>query len=154
MLARKTSKNQLTLPKEIVVNFPGVDFFDATVEENRIVLTPVRVVPVTATLERRAGQDEKVGLGAGRCDRGRSMGKREAAPLRVVVDTNVLLSALLFGGQPGRLRDLWVEGRIVPLVSQETFAEFSKVLYYPKFDLASGGNHHARRRGMATVCRR
>ena len=64
------------------------------------------------------------------------MGKKRVAPLRVVVDTNVLLSALLFGGQPGRLRDLWVEGRIVPLVSQETFAEFNKVLYYPKFDLA------------------
>ncbi|MBP1732475.1 MAG: hypothetical protein H6Q55_2904 [Deltaproteobacteria bacterium] len=26
MLAKKTSKNQLTLPKEIVKEFPGVDY--------------------------------------------------------------------------------------------------------------------------------
>jgi len=50
MLAKKTSKNQLTLPKEIVGDFPGIDLFDATVEENRIVLTPVKVTPITATL--------------------------------------------------------------------------------------------------------
>ena len=54
-------------------------------------------------------------------------------PLRTVLDTNVLVSALLFGGQPGRLRDLWGAGRLVPLVSRETFADFSKVLSYPKF---------------------
>ena len=55
------------------------------------------------------------------------MGKK-VARLRVVLDTNVLVSTLLFGGQPGKLRDLWVAKRIVPLVSKETFAEFSKVL--------------------------
>jgi uncharacterized protein len=63
------------------------------------------------------------------------MGKK-VAPLRVVIDTNVLLSALLFGGQPGELRDLWVGGQIVPLVSQETFSEFFKALAYPKFQLS------------------
>lgn len=63
------------------------------------------------------------------------MGKK-VARLRVVLDTNVLVSSLLFGGQPGRLRDLWVAKRIVPLVSKATFAEFSKVLTYPKFRLA------------------
>jgi len=31
---------------------------------------------------------------------------------------------------------LWVSGRLVPLVSRETFAEFSKVLSYPKFRLS------------------
>ena len=64
------------------------------------------------------------------------MGEK-VTPLRVVLDTNVLVSALLFGGQPGRLRDLWVGGRFVPLVSKETFAEFSKVLSYPKFRLSA-----------------
>jgi len=62
MLARKTSKNQLTLPKEIVGNFPGVDLFDATVEENRIVLTPVKVVPVTASLAAVREKMKKLGL--------------------------------------------------------------------------------------------
>jgi hypothetical protein len=51
MLAKKTSKNQLTLPKEIANKFPNIDLFDATVENNRIVLVPVRVTPITASLE-------------------------------------------------------------------------------------------------------
>lgn len=51
MLARKTSKNQLTLPKEVVGIFPGIDLFDATVEENRIVLTPVKITPLEVSLE-------------------------------------------------------------------------------------------------------
>jgi len=51
MLARKTSKNQLTLPKEIVSNFPNIDLFDAIVEDNRIVLTPVKVVPLNPSME-------------------------------------------------------------------------------------------------------
>ncbi len=65
------------------------------------------------------------------------MGKKVTS-LRVVIDTNVLVSALLFGGQPGKLRDLWVGGQLVPLVSKETFDEFSKVLSYPKFRLSAG----------------
>jgi bifunctional DNA-binding transcriptional regulator/antitoxin component of YhaV-PrlF toxin-antitoxin module len=51
MLAKKTSKNQLTLPKEIANRFPGIDLFDATVEDNRIVLVPVKVTPVSTSLE-------------------------------------------------------------------------------------------------------
>jgi hypothetical protein len=51
MLAKKTSKNQLTLPKEIVGNFPGIDLFDAVVEDYRIVLTPVKVTPLNASLD-------------------------------------------------------------------------------------------------------
>ncbi len=63
------------------------------------------------------------------------MGKK-IAPLRVVIDTNVLVSCILFGGRPGKLHDLWRVGRLVPLVSKETFAEFSRVLAYPKFQLS------------------
>ncbi len=51
MLAKKTSKNQLTLPKEVADKFPGVDLFDATVEDDRIILLPVKVVPIKASLE-------------------------------------------------------------------------------------------------------
>jgi predicted nucleic acid-binding protein len=32
--------------------------------------------------------------------------------IRVVLDTNVLVSGLLFGGTPGKLVDLWKTGRI------------------------------------------
>ena len=62
MLARKTSKNQLTLPKEIVSSFPGIDLFDAAVEENRIVLTPVKVTPVAASLNEIREKMKKLGI--------------------------------------------------------------------------------------------
>ena len=42
MLAKKTSKNQITLPKAIVADFPGVDYFEVSSENGRIVLQPVR----------------------------------------------------------------------------------------------------------------
>ena len=61
---------------------------------------------------------------------------QKVAPVRVVIDTNVLLSGLLFGAEPGRLRDFWIEGRLLPLLSKETFAEFRRVLDYPKFRLS------------------
>src|SRR5512137_2855239 len=62
------------------------------------------------------------------------MGKGPEA-LRVVLDTNALVSALLFGGEPGRLVSLWERGRIVPLVSKEVLIEYVRVLGYPKFAL-------------------
>lgn len=40
ILAKKTSKNQLTLPKEVVKEFPGVDHFVVRAEGGRIVLEP------------------------------------------------------------------------------------------------------------------
>ena len=68
MLAKRTSKNQLTLPKEIVSNFPGVDLFDATIEENRIVLTPMKVIPLTASLSGVRSKMKKLGLTPGDVD--------------------------------------------------------------------------------------
>jgi bifunctional DNA-binding transcriptional regulator/antitoxin component of YhaV-PrlF toxin-antitoxin module len=65
MLAKKTTKNQLTLPKEITDRFPGVDLFDATVERNRIVLVPVKVTPIATSLESIREKMEKLGLSEG-----------------------------------------------------------------------------------------
>ena len=42
MLAKKTTKNQITLPKAIVSCFPDVDYFDVREENGRIVLVPLR----------------------------------------------------------------------------------------------------------------
>ena len=42
MLAKLTSKNQLTLPKAVLSNFKGIEYFEVTEENGRIVLTPVR----------------------------------------------------------------------------------------------------------------
>jgi hypothetical protein len=57
MLAKKTSKNQLTLPKEIVKDFPDIEYFDVVVNKRRIVLTPVKLSPVGVSL---AGIREKM----------------------------------------------------------------------------------------------
>ena len=59
-------------------------------------------------------------------------------PPRLVLDTNVLLSALLFhAGSLSWLRGAWQSNRIRPLVSRATTAEFIRVLGYPKFQLGS-----------------
>ena len=43
MLAKLTSKNQLTLPKAVIADFPDSRYFDVTKENGKIVLTPVRL---------------------------------------------------------------------------------------------------------------
>lgn len=55
--------------------------------------------------------------------------------VRVVLDTNVLVSSLLFRGVVSKVVDLWETGKIIPVISRETFDEFKKVLAYPKFSL-------------------
>jgi len=54
----------------------------------------------------------------------------------VVIDTNVLVSALLFGGVPGKLILLWKEGIVRPRASKEIIEEYIRVLAYPKFELS------------------
>ena len=55
---------------------------------------------------------------------------------RVVLDTNVVLSALVFGGgNAGRVRRVWVAGGFTPLISTATAQELLRVLAYPKFRL-------------------
>ena len=57
-------------------------------------------------------------------------------PLRVVIDTNVVLSALLFkSGAMAPIRDALQRGACVPLVSRDTAEELIRVLAYPKFEL-------------------
>ena len=55
---------------------------------------------------------------------------------RVVIDTNALVFALLFGGHPGELITLWKERRIQPLSSRDIMEEYLRVLAYPKFCLS------------------
>ena len=54
--------------------------------------------------------------------------------LRLVLDTNVLLSALLFPtGSLSWLRHAWQSKAILPLASRETTTELLRVLLYSKF---------------------
>jgi putative PIN family toxin of toxin-antitoxin system len=60
-----------------------------------------------------------------------------SAPVRVVLDTNVVLSALVFGGgAAGQVRRTWQQGAILPLASTATVQELVRVLAYPKFRLS------------------
>ena len=54
---------------------------------------------------------------------------------RAVIDTNVVVSALLFGGIPGHLMSLWERSSIRPYASKEIVDENIRVLAYPKFEL-------------------
>jgi predicted nucleic acid-binding protein len=55
--------------------------------------------------------------------------------LRVVIDTNLVLSALVFGGNIVRLRLAWQNECFTPLASKATITELIRVLAYPKFKL-------------------
>ena len=52
---------------------------------------------------------------------------------RVVLDTNVLISAILFGGKPKLVLDEVIAGRIDCFLSSEILEELNTVLQRPKF---------------------
>ena len=55
MLAKLTSKNQITLPKAILSSLPSCDYFEVTSEDGVIRLAPVRISRADAV---RAKLDE------------------------------------------------------------------------------------------------
>lgn len=57
---------------------------------------------------------------------------------RVVIDTNLVLSALVFAqGRLAPLRQAWQGAQCHPLLSSATAAELIRVLAYPKFKLST-----------------
>lgn len=60
---------------------------------------------------------------------------KPAAP-RVVLDTNVLISALIYRGLMNALVPLWQQGKIRLLVSKDVLVEYFRALSYPKFKLS------------------
>lgn len=61
---------------------------------------------------------------------------------RVVLDTNVVLSALVFAkGRSAALRNAWQSDRCRGLVSRATVDELVRVLAYPKFGLTADERH-------------
>jgi uncharacterized protein len=60
----------------------------------------------------------------------------DGAVTRLVIDTNVLVSALIFkDSRHLPLREAWQQKRITPLVSIATYRELKHVLGYPMFKL-------------------
>jgi hypothetical protein len=48
LLAKRTAKIQITLPKGIVKFFSDTEYFDVSVEGNRILLMPVKITEASA----------------------------------------------------------------------------------------------------------
>jgi len=54
MIAKKTVKNQITLPKKIAERFPDCNYFDVTAEADKIVLRPVDPAALTKVRQKLA----------------------------------------------------------------------------------------------------
>lgn len=62
MLAKLTAKNQISLPKAIVKNFPDVQYFDVSLRNGEIVLSPVVVARVNERLKAIRAKIKRLGL--------------------------------------------------------------------------------------------
>jgi len=47
--------------------------------------------------------------------------------VRIIVDTNVVMSGVFFGGVPGRILDAWAEGRLELVLSPDILQEYRRV---------------------------
>lgn len=56
--------------------------------------------------------------------------------IRAVLDTNVIISALLFGGPTASVLVAWQRKQFILLASQHLVAEIIRVLHYLKFHLS------------------
>ncbi|MBW1937068.1 MAG: AbrB/MazE/SpoVT family DNA-binding domain-containing protein [Deltaproteobacteria bacterium] len=61
MLTKRTSKNQITIPKAIAEKFKDVEYFRVTEEGGRIILTPVTLTEANV-LERVREKIKKLGI--------------------------------------------------------------------------------------------
>ena len=68
MLTKKTTKNQLTIPKALLDRLPATDYFDAEVVRGALVLRPVRMVPAI-DVDRVRDRLERSGIGSGEVER-------------------------------------------------------------------------------------
>lgn len=55
--------------------------------------------------------------------------------VRIVLDTNILISGLLYSGKPKLLLDLALEGKFESVSSMQMVEEFRKVIARPRFNL-------------------
>ena len=60
MLAKMTSKNQITIPKKIVEQLPGVEYFEVELKDGVVMLKPLKVYDTS--LERIRNKVKKLGL--------------------------------------------------------------------------------------------
>ena len=59
----------------------------------------------------------------------------QAKMTKVVIDTTVMVSGLLFDGPPAQIAELWRSKAVQPYCSRAIIDEYIRVLAYPKFQL-------------------
>jgi uncharacterized protein len=47
--------------------------------------------------------------------------------VRVILDTNVFVSGVFFGGPPARILEAWRDARVLPVLSAQIFEEYRRV---------------------------
>ncbi len=62
MLAKKTSKNQITLPKAIVRELPEAEYFDVSIREGEVILRPVAISAAGERLKAARAKVKALGL--------------------------------------------------------------------------------------------
>jgi bifunctional DNA-binding transcriptional regulator/antitoxin component of YhaV-PrlF toxin-antitoxin module len=62
MLAKKTSKNQITIPRDIARKFPDTVYFDVVIDDGRILLRPVRFSSEGSVLKMAKLKMKQLGL--------------------------------------------------------------------------------------------
>lgn len=48
--------------------------------------------------------------------------------LRIIIDTNIFISGVFFGGNAGRILEAWAEGKIQLVLSPQIYREYERVL--------------------------
>ena len=60
MLAKMTSKNQITIPKKIIAQLPDVEYFEVELKDGVVMLKPLKTYDTS--LERIRTKVQKLGL--------------------------------------------------------------------------------------------
>ncbi len=60
-ITKRTSRNQVTIPKEIAGKFPGIEYFEVSARDKEIVLRPISL-PEDDTLSRVRDRMVELGL--------------------------------------------------------------------------------------------
>ncbi len=69
MLAKKTSKNQVTLPKQALREIPQTDYFDVTTKDGVLILRPVTLTDPGSHLATVRQKIKELGIEAKEVDR-------------------------------------------------------------------------------------
>ena len=156
MMARVTTRNPFTLPARAAGELGPVESLEVASLNGQVVVTPFRSQRADAVRAKLAeldltAQDVRDAViwvreamatssrtNENRAPDGVAASRARSTPPRVVVDTDLVLSALVSsGGGPAALRRRWQRRRFIPLASKATVDELMGGLARPRFALTT-----------------